>query len=143
MVTLATALALLGEGGTGVMMVAMFLVYWGSPIAFEVLRDGQTVGKRVMGLRVVNANGTPVTNGQGGLASITIGAGDQFSSWIYLDELNPPRALWAGLMLLDLRSDMKVLDVDSSTAVATVPKAPPGSRTVCGGAPTSSRSASR
>lgn len=59
--TLATALALLGEGGTGVMMVAMFLVYWGYPIVFEVLSDGQTPGKRVLGLRVVNANGTPVT----------------------------------------------------------------------------------
>ena len=58
---LATPLAWLGDGGGGVMMVAMFLVYWGYPIAFEVLRDGQTVGKRVMGLRVVNANGTPVT----------------------------------------------------------------------------------
>ena len=42
--TLATALALLGEGGTGVMMVAMFLVYWGYPIVFEVLSDGQTPG---------------------------------------------------------------------------------------------------
>ncbi|KQP37385.1 hypothetical protein [Pseudorhodoferax sp. Leaf274] len=47
----------------------------------------------------------PATNGQGGLASIAIGAGDSFSCWIYLDELNPPRSLWAGLMLLDLRPD--------------------------------------
>ena len=58
---LSTLLALGGEAGVGVMMVAMFLVYWGYPIAFEVLNDGQTPGKRVMGLRVVNANGTPVT----------------------------------------------------------------------------------
>lgn len=58
---LSTLLALLGQAGTGVLMVAMFLVYWGYPIAFEVLRDGQTIGKRAMGLRVVNANGTPVT----------------------------------------------------------------------------------
>lgn len=47
-----------------------------------------------------------VTNGQGGLASITVGAGDGIGCWIYLDELNPPRSLWAGLMLLDLRSDV-------------------------------------
>lgn len=58
---LSMPLAFFGEAGTGVMMVAMFLLYWGYPIAFEVLRDGQTIGKRVMGLRVVNANGTPVT----------------------------------------------------------------------------------
>ena len=58
---LSMLLAFLGEAGTGVLLVAMFLLYWGYPIAFEVLRDGQTIGKRVMGLRVVNANGTPVT----------------------------------------------------------------------------------
>jgi uncharacterized RDD family membrane protein YckC len=58
---LSTLLACFGEAGAGVLMVAIFLVYWGYPIAFEVLNDGQTLGKRVMGLRVVNANGTPVT----------------------------------------------------------------------------------
>ena len=58
---LATLLAFFGKAGAGVTMVAMFLVYWGYPVAFEVLNDGQTIGKRVMGLRVVNANGTPVT----------------------------------------------------------------------------------
>jgi len=30
------------------------------PVAFEVLLDGQTPGKRAVGLRVINANGTPV-----------------------------------------------------------------------------------
>lgn len=59
--TLGTALALLGEAGSGVLLVVMFLVYWGYPIVFEVLNDGQTPGKRALGLRVVNANGTPVT----------------------------------------------------------------------------------
>jgi len=58
---LGTLLALLGTGGQGLMYVAMFLVYWGYPIAFEVFNDGQTIGKRVMGLRVINGNGTPVT----------------------------------------------------------------------------------
>jgi len=58
---LSMLLAVFGEAGTGVLLVAMFLLYWGYPIAFEVLNDGQTLGKRVMGLRVVNANGTPVT----------------------------------------------------------------------------------
>jgi uncharacterized RDD family membrane protein YckC len=42
-------------------LVAMFLVYWGYPIAFEVFRDGQTPGKRAFGLKVVSDNGTPVT----------------------------------------------------------------------------------
>jgi len=41
--------------------VLSFALVWLYPIAFEVLRDGQTPGKKTLGLRVVNGNGTPVT----------------------------------------------------------------------------------
>lgn len=58
---LSTVLGLLEGAGTGIMLVLMFLIYWGYPILFEVLNDGQTIGKRTMGLKVVNDNGTPVT----------------------------------------------------------------------------------
>jgi uncharacterized RDD family membrane protein YckC len=58
---LAIALGLFGDAGVGVMLIVMFLIYWGYPIAFEVLNDGQTLGKRMLGLRVINNNGTPVT----------------------------------------------------------------------------------
>ncbi len=58
---LGTVLSLMGKAGSGLMLITMFVVYWGYPIVFEVLRDGQTLGKRVMGLRVINDNGTPVT----------------------------------------------------------------------------------
>lgn len=58
---LGTVLGLLEGAGTGILMVLMFLIYWGYPIFFEVLNDGQTIGKRTMGLKVVNDNGTPVT----------------------------------------------------------------------------------
>lgn len=59
--TVATMLAVFGSAGEGIALLAMFLLYWGYPIAFEVLLDGQTLGKKALGLRVVNANGTPVT----------------------------------------------------------------------------------
>jgi uncharacterized RDD family membrane protein YckC len=61
LVALSAVLGLLGGAGVGAGLVAMFLVYWGYPIAFEVFRDGQTPGKRAFGLKVVNDNGTPVT----------------------------------------------------------------------------------
>ncbi|HMB56285.1 MAG TPA: RDD family protein [Arenimonas sp.] len=51
---------LLGHAGNGVMAVIVFLVYWGYPIALEVLFNGQTLGKRVMGLRVIRDNGAPI-----------------------------------------------------------------------------------
>lgn len=53
-------LALLGNAGVGLYLIVLFCVFWAYPVLFEVLRDGQTLGKRALGLRVVNANGTPV-----------------------------------------------------------------------------------
>ncbi|MEO6656903.1 MAG: RDD family protein [Arenimonas sp.] len=58
---LAIPLGMLGQAGSGILMIFMFLLYWAYPILFEVLRDGQTIGKKSMGLKVVNQNGTPIT----------------------------------------------------------------------------------
>lgn len=57
---LAFGLVFLGNTGMGLYLIALFLIYWFYPVLFEVLRDGQTVGKRALGIRVVHANGTPV-----------------------------------------------------------------------------------
>ncbi len=66
LIGISTVLALFGESGMGLYLIALFAVIWGYPVLFEVLSDGQTPGKRALGLRVVHANGTPV----GWLASI-------------------------------------------------------------------------
>lgn len=65
-VAAAVPLGLAGQAGNGLFLVALFTLYWLYPVLFEVLRDGQTIGKRALGLRVIHANGTPV----GWLASI-------------------------------------------------------------------------
>ena len=44
----------------GLNLIAVFLIYWFYPVCFEVLWHGQTPGKRIVGLRVVQENGTPV-----------------------------------------------------------------------------------
>ncbi len=59
--TVGMLFAALGRSGFGLYLIALFTVFWLYPVLFEVLRDGQTPGKKVLGLRVVNANGTPVT----------------------------------------------------------------------------------
>jgi uncharacterized RDD family membrane protein YckC len=58
--SLATALllGLVGLGG-GPVLIAVFLLEWFYPVAFEV-RTGATPGKRAMGLLVVHDDGTPV-----------------------------------------------------------------------------------
>lgn len=58
---LSIMLAVLGETGMGLYLITLFAVFWLYPVLFEVLRDGQTIGKKALGLRVINANGTPVT----------------------------------------------------------------------------------
>lgn len=63
---LAAVLGALGTSGIGIYLIVLFVVLWFYPVLFEVLRDGQTPGKKAMRLRVVNANGTPV----GWIASI-------------------------------------------------------------------------
>lgn len=51
-------------GGSGVAFgldaIAAFLVVWFYPVFFEVLGHGQTPGKRMLRIRVVQENGTPV-----------------------------------------------------------------------------------
>ncbi|MFI5314811.1 MAG: RDD family protein [Myxococcota bacterium] len=60
--SLQTVLFAAGSGGfaTGLYLIAGFLTYWFYPVFFEVLAHGQTPGKRVVGLRVVQENGTPI-----------------------------------------------------------------------------------
>jgi uncharacterized RDD family membrane protein YckC len=57
---LAAGLALLGRTGLGFYLLALFAVLWLYPVLFELLWHGQTPGKRALGLRVLNADGTPV-----------------------------------------------------------------------------------
>lgn len=52
---------LFGDAGTAVAVTGIFLVVLGYPTAAETLANGQTVGKRVLGIAVVKADGTPVT----------------------------------------------------------------------------------
>jgi len=54
-------------GGTvsvGLWMLALFLITWWYPVWFESGRRGATLGKRALGLRVVQTTGVPATFGQ-------------------------------------------------------------------------------
>ena len=60
MFVLSIVLSVTGRFGMGVFMIVIFLMEWFYPVLFEVYRNGETPGKRLFGLRVVNDNGTPV-----------------------------------------------------------------------------------
>jgi uncharacterized RDD family membrane protein YckC len=57
-------MALGGRVANGLMLLAWFLLDWLYPVVFEAGRRGATPGKRLMGLRVVQASGSPLTIGQ-------------------------------------------------------------------------------
>jgi uncharacterized RDD family membrane protein YckC len=60
MVILFFALLPLGGVGYGAFLIAVFSLEWIYPALCEVYLDGATPGKKAMGLRVVNDDGTPV-----------------------------------------------------------------------------------
>ncbi|RBP48301.1 RDD family protein [Arenicella xantha] len=57
------AVALTGGKLGGLWLVAYFLLEWGYPVAFEVYRNGQTIGKKAFNIKVVNDDLTPIQFG--------------------------------------------------------------------------------
>lgn len=57
---LAVILGALGRVGSGLIVLIAFVLEWAYPVLFEVLRQGQTPGKRACDLRVLHEDGTPV-----------------------------------------------------------------------------------
>ena len=51
---------LLGRAGLGIVLLTAFFVEWLLPAWFEAAWQGQTPGKRALGLAVLNDDGTPV-----------------------------------------------------------------------------------
>ena len=58
---LSVGLGLLGRFGRGLLLIGIFVVEWFYPVFFELFSAGQTPGKKLMGIRVVSDDGTPVT----------------------------------------------------------------------------------
>lgn len=54
------ALLFLGPLGFGLWLIIAFVAHWLYPVLFEVLADGRTLGKRMLGLRVLMSDGRPV-----------------------------------------------------------------------------------
>ncbi|WP_140919755.1 RDD family protein [Limnobaculum xujianqingii] len=51
----------IGDLGVGLFLISIFLIEWFYPVFFEVVFKGKTPGKRLVGLKVLNDNGTPVS----------------------------------------------------------------------------------
>ncbi len=56
--------AISGKIASGIFLLVWFMLDWLYPVFFEVGKRGATPGKRLMGLRVVQSTGSPITFGQ-------------------------------------------------------------------------------
>jgi uncharacterized RDD family membrane protein YckC len=68
-------LSLGSAGGIGLALVASFVLTWGYQAGCEGLCNGQTVGKRILDIRVVSDRGVPITGAQAVLRNL-VGAVD-------------------------------------------------------------------
>ena len=122
-IALSIVLSILGEFGQGVLLLCIFLLEWFYPVFFEVLKNGATPGKKRMGIRVVNDNGTPVSWSSSITRNLLRGA--DFAPALY----------GFGLIAILMNSDFKRLgDMAAGTLViyslqkntkSTIPKADP------------------
>lgn len=60
-IVVAIVLSVLGKTGMGIMLILIFLLEWFYPVLFEVYKQGATPGKRALGIKAVNDDGTEVT----------------------------------------------------------------------------------
>ena len=54
-------LAFFGKTGLGIFLILMFLLEWFYPVYYELLKNGQTPGKKTFGLYVTMENASPIT----------------------------------------------------------------------------------
>ncbi len=62
-IALSAALGMLGRFGMGLFLITLFLMEWFYPVIGEVYFRGVTPGKKMLGLRVIHDDGTPVRFG--------------------------------------------------------------------------------
>ena len=108
-----------GRAGFGVVLLTLFFVEWLLPAWFETAWHGQTPGKRVMRLAVLNDDGTPV-RWPGALTRNLLRAVD-FLPFLY----------GVGLVSMLLNRDFKRLgDLAAATVVVHQPEKHEGARNI-------------
>ena len=59
-IVIGSVLKYLGDFGLGLFLISIFLLEWFYPVLFEVLWNGQTPGKNMCGIAVIQDDGIPV-----------------------------------------------------------------------------------
>jgi len=119
-VLLAIIAGLLGDFGTGLMLIGFFLMEWFYPVLFEVFNNGMTPGKKLLNIQVINGDGTPIGWSPSMLRNILrtvdflpffYGLG--FASMLLNDKFQ---------RLGDLAADTIVIYVNNTTGMSSIPE---------------------
>ena len=106
-VSAATSASLPGWVAAVIVTFLVFLVIFGYPAIFETLWNGKTVGKRVLGIRVVTTEGAPIRFRHAAIrAALEL-----------VDFFIPPGGLVACISVLVTRDDQRLGDLAAGTIV--------------------------
>lgn len=105
----------------GPMLVAYFVIMWGYRAACEVFLNGQTLGKRLMGLRVVTDRGIPITATQALLRNV-VGALDGTVPFLVRPDVTAMLLLLGLSSMLLTRKFQRLGDLAAGTMVVVEQK---------------------
>lgn len=100
----------------GPILVAYFVLFWGYRGVCEALFNGQTVGKRLLGLRVVSEQGVPITGAQAILRNV-VGALDGTVPYLLRPDLTSLLLLTGLTSMLLTRKFQRLGDLAAGTMV--------------------------
>jgi uncharacterized RDD family membrane protein YckC len=125
----ALLLSLGSSSSLGPALVAYFLLSWGYGAFFEGFFNGQTPGKRALGLRVISERGVPITGAQAILRNL-VGTVDGLVPFCYLLGLSSMLASPRFQRLGDLAAGTIVTIEERKTAPGLVRLREPGIRSL-------------
>lgn len=118
-VVVALAIMLLLPGtraGIGPILVIYFVLFWGYRGVSEAVFNGQTLGKRMLGLRVVSEQGVPVTGAQAILRNV-VGSLDGTVPYLLRPDLTSLLLLTGLTSMLLTRKFQRLGDLAAGTMV--------------------------
>jgi uncharacterized RDD family membrane protein YckC len=118
-----TLLTLGSQAGAGPAQAIMFVLIWGYGAFCEGMFNGQTLGKRAVGIRVMTTQGVPITGSQAAIRNL-IGTVDGPMPFLYLPGLASMLLTSRFQRLGDLAAGTMVI-VEESRFRATVPRVEP------------------
>jgi len=123
LLTLAAIPLNMGGMGGGLFLITLFVIEWLYPVLFEVLARGQTPGKKMLGIAVVNDDLSPVTLGTSLVRNLLRTV--DFLPLFYLAGLVTMLSNRRFQRLGDLAAGTLVVSISKSTRPAAVEDVPP------------------